>query len=123
MNTEETNQSPTEFTIIRSKWFRGLGSFGSSLLRVDGTMCCLGQVARQCGVKNEEMRGTGSPEGLDNSVRPLLPAFLLAGDGRNSDVCRRMMEINDSLDLGDDEREQKLTEIAAANGITLHFVD
>lgn len=112
--------TPTTFTVYRKTWYRGHGTADSRLLREDGMRCCLGHVGKQCGLRDAELLGVISPRG-----NAAFPTFLIDGEAfrGNSKTCSDMMEINDDRSISDTEREAKLTEIAAANGITLIFTD
>lgn len=137
---------PTVFTITRSKWLRGEGSDDSALLRAsDSKMCCLGQVGEQCGIPREVLSGATnlcnlglSPVSADNiqaipdALKPLNMGFW-----KDNTLARNMMSLNDApvgeiteglssgeiLIQSEEFREAKLTELAAAEGITLIFVD
>lgn len=101
-------------TINRNRWFRGRGSDGSQLLTDEGQMCCLGFLARACGIPANEILDRATPEELfDHDAYPLVegdprwykkveqsPFIELVGDLHtpdNSDICEKLMEVNDSL--------------------------
>lgn len=54
--------------IIRnSEWYRGKGGAGSSL-SVDNKHCCLGILARDLGISEEEMYGCAYPNHLEREI-------------------------------------------------------
>lgn len=112
-----------KYTIDRNTWYRGKSHEGSSLLRSDGLMCCLGQMAKQMGYSKEELEYRVEPRsllraGIDNKF----PSYLINEYQRQTDTCCRMMDINDCPLTSDEQREQRLIEIAAANGDELEFI-
>ena len=47
-----------DVVVEKKRWYRGQGSDDSALLLAKGAkMCCIGFLARTCGVKPKEMRG------------------------------------------------------------------
>lgn len=120
-----------KYTIDRTKWLRGEGSMVSDLLREDGKMCCLGQIAKQCGLKPKELRNTASPMSLDQKpaekFRKALPWLLkvdkVDAEFENTHICGVAMEVNDREKLSDAKREARLTAIFAKRGIELEFIN
>lgn len=109
----------TEFVIDRKKWYRGKGAAGSRLLRDDGTMCCLGQVGRQCGLKPKDIKGKGSPRRVESDK---FPEWLTNGI-ENTDACLSAMQINDRIGIKDAYRERRLKAIFKKHGATLTFIN
>lgn len=98
-----------KFTIDRRTWIRG-NSEESALLRNDGCQCCMGQIARQCGVSDSQL--------LELSYISSLPvmsevAWLLKRLREECDWVDLAYEINDSGDLSDPARESQLIALAA----------
>jgi hypothetical protein len=116
-----------EFVIDRSKWFRGQGPNGSSLLRKDHTQCCVGQMCSQLGLPNTILLGESTVNGLfcdelvDGDLREKLSP--LADIDAEKDWVEVAYTINDSRDIDDTEREKQLQELVAPHGHTLRFVD
>jgi hypothetical protein len=126
-----------KFTIDRKTWLRGEGEDDSALLReYDNKMCCLGGIARQCGITG--IVGELSPAGVEEDqwdkfpepLRPLKKPHTLKGVplanktyNDNSDLATDMMKVNDDEGISDEEREAKLKELCAPHGIELEFTD
>ena len=115
-----------KLVIEKSKWLRGLGGGDSGLL-IEEKMCCLGFLAKQCGVDEREMGKSGSPACLSAQEADRMPAWLLT-TGRNggyedSEVCEKLMDINDDENRTDRERKEELTAIFKEHDIEVEFVD
>lgn len=106
------------FTVDRSKWFRGQGWAKSQLLREDGTMCCLGFYAKACGARDWQIVGVGGP----SRAHGFWPDWMFNGSLRVPDVME-MMSVNDERMASDSERELALTQLFAAHGVDVTFVD
>lgn len=109
--------SPTTPTINRRLWYRGKGGEHSKLLREsDGMMCCLGFLARRCGVTKKAMAGLCEPEQLENVDRGRLP-------GPTEDDWNDFVRTNDSVAITEEQREEKLTALFRDElGIEVRFV-
>jgi hypothetical protein len=119
-----------KFTIDRSKWLRGEGSYASKLLRgSDGKMCCLGQLGLACGLTAEEITNKGSPyqvggiSARETWSRQVKEAGLLFTIDDMSPYCFELMEVNDETDANDDYREGRLTDLFAKMGIEVEFIN
>lgn len=117
-----------DFTIDRTKWYRGHGSSESRLLRNDGMMCCLGQVSLQCGYTPEDILDIASPGGVFKEHNyEANPAFSWLTDSTNefldSKLAGQAMLVNDEECLDDETREASLVSIFAEAGHTLTFHD
>lgn len=99
------------FVIDRETWLRGDWQH-SKLLRPDGLMCCLGQVALQLGATKKDIRDVSAPIGVG---RPLdwNPA---------SAALSQMMQDNDMAGVVDSTRERRLNKSAKRIGWRLKFV-
>jgi len=111
-----------KLTIYRSKWARAGGRKGSSsLLNIDGNMCCLGFMCQAQGVKH--MAGKGNPA----DVWEQLPSdsWMIEADGRRSYSrdSNHAMHANDRTDTSDAEKEKTIAEIFYRNGVALAFED
>jgi hypothetical protein len=128
-----------EFVIDRSKWLRGKGPTDSYLLRSsDGKMCCLGFFSLACGLTQDQIKDVQAPKqliGLDSGGHHInllsrTDGFWLmqsddnihTPDTHTPDTCR-LMEDNDNRMISEQEREEKITRLFAANGVTVKFVD
>ncbi len=77
---------PTSFVIKRSEWLNyktiddeeAQDLRGSSMLYrpTDGKFCCLGQIAKQCGVPLKAMTGVLLPGNISERYKSLLPVSL-----------------------------------------------
>lgn len=112
-----------KFTIDRTKWYRGKTATASALLRPqDGMMCCLGQMALQCGYTPEQIESITEPNAFPTVEKDLFPSYIL-NDGHQTQTCVRMMDINDRRDISDSEREERLKNEVAQFGDELEFVN
>ena len=114
----------TKLIIDRSRWLRGEGVKESFLLRPrDGRMCCLGQACVQAGLRPGEIANVKDTiefgYGPHDRLVPVAPWLLPGGKLRLGQV----MALNDSVDYSAEEREAKLTELFAAAGVVVTFVD
>lgn len=130
-----------KFTIDRRYWLRGEGGEPSFLYRSDRethNMCCLGQISEQCGIDKTDLDRLRQPntfapitvkerfeETFGNAVMvaPLDVNYYLR-DLRAINVLVELMNINDSPQLTDAQRELILTDlIAHFYGHELEFVN
>lgn len=109
----------TTLVIDRAKW--GTKFLLSSV--DDDRMCCLGFLAIKCGADQTEIEDEGSPYETPNINWPA--AFIRIGHDFNhkkiikdSNLCKRMMAINDSEDPN---KERKLIILFKQAGIKLSF--
>jgi hypothetical protein len=110
-----------KFVVYRDAWLRG-DDQGDSCLLKGGHRCCLGFLGQALGIHDDEMSHEPCPSDLPNSP---WPAWLLYQSGprvSDSDIGNQLMKINDA-GISDDERERKLTELFAAQGIDVEFRD
>jgi len=107
-----------EFTVKRSKWWRGKGEDKSSLRKPGGKQCCLGFYARACGMKAKDIKNVRLISSIkENQVKfELLSAF---GVHDEFDLA----QINDDEFYDDITREQKLINRFVKHGITVTFED
>lgn len=110
----------TKFVIDRKRWYRGKGGAYSRLLRHDGAMCCLGQVARQCGLRAKDIRNECSPGDVDTGG--ILPAWLFNGSSDSED-CKYAMSLNDAEAYSDKHREKWLKRLFKKHGAQLTFIN
>jgi hypothetical protein len=115
------NKRPTTFVVQRSKWLRGAFGEASTLLNAQGRSCCLGFVARQCGVADERMLNKHRPSDTRETDR-LGGVLVKLTDGTDTALTRTAMAINDSGVFNDPEREAQLTQLFKRAGYTLRFV-
>lgn len=59
-------------------------------------MCCLGFYAKQSGVKKDKLLEINTPEDVSSKPQKDIFGKLLLKDRTNSNICRRLMYINDS---------------------------
>lgn len=108
-------------TINRKRWLRGTGD--GFLRNGSGKQCCLGFVCRDFGMKARDIFDHALPDDVDEYQKKL-PEWLWTS-GSNTD-CGKAAEINDSL-IGNKvkserDRESKIKEIFARNGLRAKFV-
>lgn len=133
-----------KFRVIREMWHRGRGGYRSALLTTQGTRCCLGFLAAECGIPDQAMLSRGSfhdlcvreyPESdreIDREVAERLPTSLIGLDEfnvMNTDLTNRIIDANDterddafSYGGEPETREQRLTRLFAEGGIEVEFV-
>lgn len=115
--------------IDRSKWLRG-GGPGTGKLRDDrGRMCAVGFLGRACGVSDIGMDAlypvpASSKAKTADANWPtwLFPKIYSGIDGFIVARMTVLATINDDERISDNEREQRLTEEFARDGVTLRFV-
>ena len=117
----------TEFTVSRATWLRGDAN-KSALLDAEGHMCCMGFYAESCGVTRDSMHEVGSIRDIafeDLALRALEMNVVFGGRSMYSEIPadENVYNINDRSDIDDATREGMLTEVLAARGVTVHFVD
>jgi hypothetical protein len=113
------------FVIKRSKWLRG-ERYSVLLRHDDKKMCCLGQIADQCGVPTIHILDTTTPRKISPIFHDRIDFLIKKSDNfnpLNSELASSAMDINDDLNITDDEREEQLILLFAANGKTLVFED
>lgn len=102
--------------IVRSRWLRGRAPQISGLHIANHKQCCLGFVARAYGCSIDEIRGCGRLEELYDEAQEKLPAKLVNDEAS-------FIDVNDSEDITDRERESKLRSLAKRHGMRFVFVD
>lgn len=118
-----------KFIINRSTWLRGEGTYNSYLLRkTDGKMCCLGQIALQCGAdRNKILQYTAPYQGISKLFDNLSLVVRNVGtDEENWNIKSWIgdaMGINDNDDIEDSVREYDLVDLFGKHGYKLEFVD
>lgn len=118
-----------KFTITRSKWARGNINKPSEMLNRTGHMCCLGQIASQCGVPDYQLLHTADPTDLAGTRSEHEELFVELGlvhptrNNRATDFCIKAVHDNDDKDITEETREVRLTELFSQNGIELEFKD
>lgn len=121
------------YIIDRSKWVCGIRydkykTLGHSmLLNERGRQCCLGQIMEQEGIPRTVLSSLLFPVDVQNIFKDLtVPSWLTQKKSKeyviNSTLAIQMMNVNDSLDFTQKQREQRLMELAAEAGHTLEFV-
>jgi hypothetical protein len=137
----EEEKVSMDLVIDRAKWGRGQGN--GALLR-DGKMCCLGFLARECGLGAKTISGVGVPSdfsrcdddgnGVPRKVRrhqevwnavlgkikPRLP--FTDARAKATDVEDVLVMINDEAAMTDARRERLLTKEFAKIGVKVTFV-
>lgn len=122
MNKEENVielTKPKTFVVKRSTWFRGKGHVVSALLRSDNKMCCVGFLCIAAGATSSQIlnkKCISRHIGLDME-------YFTESSGASSNIALKIYEINDNMDLTDEQREEKLTELFKSIGIEIKFED
>ena len=121
--------------IDRKQWRRGpqtpetVNNDPTALLCKDGTKCCLGFYALQCGLSEEAIRGAGEPvevEGFSDSRdwEKLIETY--EEDDGSFSAYKITALASDAIDINDSNipeqvREDLLTKRFAAEGIEVEF--
>jgi hypothetical protein len=96
-------------------------------------MCCLGFVARQCGMAPDVLLANATPGCVAwerNADMEPIASILVEPAGTDdfgnelwgdSQLANNAIALNDGLELGDPERESELTQLFAAHGYMLRF--
>lgn len=114
-----------EFTIVRSKWYRGKGG-AYSKLQLDASMgddggkrCCLGFFALACGLDEAAIIGVEEPHRIPGfeSANSMLPKWLRG----NAEID--LINTNDNLYISEREREAHITKKFLKRGVKVNFVD
>ena len=108
------------FVVDRKTWYRGKGSEGSRLLDSSGQRCCLGFVAEQCGIGDEDLLGSPDIIGVSYPAVVNFPEWLYK-DGETADAGF-VYEVNDSCSISDEKRERMLKRVFAQAGDEIQFV-
>ncbi len=120
-----------KFIVDRQTWHRGKGEQDSYLLRRDGMRCCIGFVAQQCGVPDEQLLANpaihhskvyAGPLIIDAQHLELLPKWMSLGD-HTSPPLAAAYATNDEPNISDEDREQKLQSIFTRNGDEIEFIN
>jgi hypothetical protein len=115
-----------EFTIDRSKWYRGKGPRASRLLNQEGQMCCLGFFAKACSIADVDILNRSTPADVPNNKNQDWENTLIYGhrDGESgmNFTATRLMIINDYPHHTDQTREEKIINEFAYHGIIVKFV-
>ena|ERR1700683_3361532 len=114
-----------KFVIDRKTWFRGRGAEHSKLLRKDGRMCCIGQIAKLCQVPEDKILDISdlSPLRFHGGMSSFPSWFRIADTDMESTDLSECYGINDDEDCDDDFREASLKKIFARHGDELEFVN
>jgi hypothetical protein len=141
-SAKRSEEELLNLVIDRAKWERGQGN--GALLR-DGKMCCLGFLARECGLGAKTISGVGVPSdfsrydgGTDTTIprkvrrhqeiwnavlgkiKPRLP--FTDARAKATDVEDVLVMINDEAAMTDARRERFLTKEFAKIGVKVTFV-
>lgn len=138
-----------KFVIDRSKWRCGdvgehwVGLGDTRMLNVEGYMCCLGQVARQLGVPDEDLINHGEScdcgqwhsvkveyddgDWCTDYVRKDTPEMLAMDEVMHKKVREGVLEyyaikINDNQNTTPEEKEAALKDLFAEAGHEIEFV-
>jgi len=109
-----------KFIVDRRTWYRGHGSDTSSLLREDGTRCCIGFVAQQCGIPDSAILNRSDIVEMNYKDDPnctLFPSWMR--DTRN--MIGPAYNANDNDQISDAVRETRLKAIFAEQGDEIEF--
>jgi hypothetical protein len=125
-----------KFIVDRRMWYRGQGEEQSRLLTQDGQRCCIGFVASQCGVPDEQLLDTSAihqsigikdfdPKRISFKYREALPVWMSNSDTADfaSSLLHEAYFVNDKRTISDEDREQRLQAIFAKNGDQIEFIN
>jgi len=137
-----------ELVINRQTWLRGTGGAISRLYREDGKRCCLGFYCKNHGISDELLEDQPSlydvQQNFHEAMIPNEVMWLLDFSRENttnhfdanSKIARLLMEANDAIfrkgnnwndkfgvRITEAEREAKIIELFAKQGIVVRFID
>jgi hypothetical protein len=115
-------------TIDRAKWdvtsnrIIAIGwDDAGQLIRNDSItplMCCLGFLGLACGVRASRMTGTLCPNEVPSQKWPKSIVTI----NNNTDIAKKLMEVNDSANLPPSVREARIIKYGRKAGIAFRFV-
>lgn len=111
--------------ISRKRWCRG-GGGNSALRNKTGQSCCLGFVARACGVRtptNSNVFSDLPMKDWDLLPEPLRPTPNDWGGKVNTELHRELVSVNDDDDVKGRAREERIRDLLAQAGVRVTFVD
>ena len=131
------------FTVKRSRWVNGSNNNSagnctagdSLLLNKEGNMCCLGFLAKSCGLSDKTIKDHGGPDSLLDTISPRLkkkalktPLAKLAevhngDDYFNTEICDQLITTNDTNSIDSKKREAELKKQFAKIKVNVKFVD
>lgn len=123
-----------KFTIDRRYWLRGEGGKNSVLYdsgREFKNMCCLGQIAEQCGISKLALNELRRPQSLNGEDKTLFESkfgidmiSLVDPGGTMYGTLGYLMLINDTSFIADARREMMLTDLVSHfYGHELEFIN
>lgn len=118
----------TNYTIDRRTWLRGDDEDSYLLRPTDRMMCCLGQMLQEAGVDRRRLKGQSQPDDVakcqfNSLLRRLLVEPSRVRGFKSTDFAFEAMRINDDPHINNEQRERQLTDLFAAKGIELHFIN
>ncbi len=118
----------TNLTISRRRWLRGTQYDSHLHSPQNHKQCCLGFYMRDLGFPLAEINGRGTPSDVvthlfeDSDCRVPVPG-LVKKDNRDTTLCCKLINVNDSDKITDEVREAKITKLFAKMGVKVKFVD
>lgn len=121
-----------KFQITRSNWLRGEADDPVLLRSPDLHMCCLGFLACAVGYDKTDLLDTRTPSTLvEDTQKNFWPHGMLdlhrdsksQATQTDSMLAQDLMDINDSDQITDEEREAHLTLLFSEIGITVEFLE
>jgi len=110
--------------INRKRWLRGTPD-GSVLRNENGSMCCLGHVARACSIKASTLVDRLTPSEVPDAECKKSFFYRLISrtlhDADNSIACYDIMDLNDEEGIAQDKREKALTKKLSKLGFDVSF--
>jgi hypothetical protein len=115
-----SKKKPLICTVNRKTWARGnkVPDDNQSLLNQNGTRCCLGFLAKKCDVPDTSIEEVGMPYDLDSDEYMMFPHV----EDAHYSIWNKFANINDDKVLSEEEREEKLRQLAKENGFRFRFV-
>lgn len=99
--------------IDRKKWYRGHGSMYSRLLKTDGSMCCMGFLAKEMGVNDWAI--------LDVPSFSQANTVLMDFHDKHEEYVFKLYETNDMQGLDEDSRETQIQQFGKEIGVDFAF--
>lgn len=108
----------TEFVVDRETWARNGCTY---LLDSKGNRCCLGFYGSALGIEDSKLLDRGVP--WETETKKEWPDWTMIHRCNNQPTVNKIIHFNDYPDLDQVERETKITELFATQGVKVTFIN
>lgn len=118
--------------IIREYWMNSGADHTALVVTHDdshedgGKMCCLGFLAKGCGIPHDVLIGLGDYGDLKETCEEYLddlPQKIVCYMGQGDSVHSKLIEANDSKTLSQEEKEKEITRLMKLAFVDVEFVN